>query len=216
MGGRTFLGGEPGGGSEGKMQSRLLSPPTWHQCPWALGVPAMGACASVSLRVGGEAPASCSCEGEALVCRAPLWLRLLPSFMRGSHPALTGGWGWGEEKRPVGSSSGQRGGQGRRLRGAAFPPGHGLPVHNGCLPRGGLPCPLHQAGLGPSPQEATPPSGLKGPAPAGSHQLTPQNQRALEGPEASLAGTYLGSGRKVLSCLAWRLGPWPEMASRVG
>lgn len=67
LGGGTFLGGEPGGGGEGKMQSRLLSPPTWQPVPGALGVPAMGARASVSLRVGGEAAASCSCEGGALL-----------------------------------------------------------------------------------------------------------------------------------------------------
>lgn len=59
-GGGTFLGGEPGGGSEGKVLSRLLSLPTWQQCPCALGVPAMSACASVSLRVDEEAGLVCS------------------------------------------------------------------------------------------------------------------------------------------------------------
>lgn len=37
-GGGTFLGSEPGGGGQGKMQSRSLSPPTWHRCPGPSGV----------------------------------------------------------------------------------------------------------------------------------------------------------------------------------
>lgn len=68
-------------------------------------------------------------------------------------PSLEPGEACGVKLRPAG-------GQGRRLRGAAFPPGPGLPVHMDVFHKGGCPASGTRWGWGLTPG-SPPTSGLK-------------------------------------------------------